>query len=52
MDRSLQSLLLRKRNDIFDIIISNCCKYCNFAKSNNSLEEFLNWIDRLKQFNG
>lgn len=27
-----------------------CCKRCNFAKSNSSLEEFLDWISRFKNF--
>ena len=27
-----------------------CCKTCNFAKNNLSLEEFLAWIDRLVKF--
>lgn len=27
-----------------------CCKYCNFAKGNNSIEDFLQWIDRLVKF--
>lgn len=27
-----------------------CCKYCNFAKSNLSLDEFYSWISRIKQF--
>jgi 5-methylcytosine-specific restriction endonuclease McrA len=27
-----------------------CCKYCNFAKSNLSLEEFYNWIKRIKEY--
>ncbi len=27
-----------------------CCKYCNFAKSNLSLIEFIDWIKRIKNF--
>lgn len=27
-----------------------CCKYCNFGKSNLALEEFYNWIDRIKTY--
>ncbi len=28
-----------------------CCKYCNFAKSNLNLEEFQDWIKRIKEYN-
>lgn len=28
-----------------------CCKYCNFTKSSNTLEEFQTWIARVKKFN-
>lgn len=27
-----------------------CCKYCNFTKSNLSLEEFQDWIKRIQSF--
>lgn len=27
-----------------------CCKYCNFAKKNLTLNQFKNWVDKLKIF--
>lgn len=31
--------------------VVSCCTYCNNAKSNKTLEEFNNWIQRLIMFN-
>ncbi len=31
--------------------VVSCCKFCNFAKSDSTLEEFKNWINRLIKFN-
>jgi hypothetical protein len=28
----------------------SCCKYCNYAKSNYTLEEFISWIKRIKDY--
>lgn len=33
----------------YDNVIT-CCKYCNFAKGNLSLAEFIDWISRIKNF--
>jgi hypothetical protein len=30
--------------------VVSCCKFCNFAKGNSSLDEFNNWISRLIKF--
>jgi len=40
----------RKNNDIGYVIDNcvSCCKFCNRAKSDSSLEEFLNWINRFR----
>lgn len=27
-----------------------CCKFCNFAKSNLTLQEFQNWINKIKKY--
>ena len=40
----------RKDNDI-GYIKENCvpcCKFCNYAKKDHSVEEFLNWLERIK----
>lgn len=38
------------KGHIIDNIVP-CCKYCNFAKSDLSIEEFENWIKRIKKHN-
>lgn len=44
LDRINSNLLHTKNN------VVPCCKHCNFAKSNLSLEEFNNWINKVKSY--
>ena len=34
----------------YDAVIT-CCKSCNFAKNKQTFEEFIGWIERLREFN-